>query len=629
MHSICLRILLCFGLTAARAQAQPQFYFASAPRPAATPQWNAALRELMPELRRSGSCALLAHTLQISGISYDRFAASDKAQKESWTNAARLMLQIRGDALAVAALHEAADALSSANPKRRAAVADELSYLHHIYGPYLTPEVSTKLGKAREIARARARQRKALDVSESLRRIASSLSINPEGALDSAVELEVRTSFPQIVDILTSKDGTVGGLVGPLPVPAWLGKKTPVGTPAGVDLKAMPLGPMGSDEKLTLLQYASQNRAINYARDRRIPGVVVKDRVALSFPKETTFLGKTYAPGRHEVDVSRVLNGPVHYMGSQHVKAVSGIELHFRGKLTPGAASREAWTFLDGLGVARPSQHVYSVAPLPLEALIADPELEAALIGDFYGRANLMAEMLSILHLGAGIRKYRNDKNPKITDFAPLSVQRLLGVTQYFFDVGRGLYQAIGDRFKMAWVGFRGADKFDQPGLYGLEFRSVNRYLSDAAIQRYRQYMDNVQRAMLRQRYGIAKEKMKRWLAARSNGGTAQAVARTWYAQPWPDLLESAPSQVKAELGWLFTYKLKRMSEDHIELKMLVHDWANTPLLFENAALQQRVVAAQCRALSRLRRHETENAVMRDFLYESGLYEALQESLTP
>jgi|CXWL01.1.fsa_nt_gi hypothetical protein len=435
---------------------------------------------------------------------------------------------------------------------------------------------------------------------------------------DSSVEIEVDT-YPQILKLLTTADGTVGGLLGDL--------APPEGSPAR-DVAWDSLSP---GVQLDLLKFVSAHKTTTFFDDRRITHMHVKKKAVLKFVKETTFLGKTYPPGRHLVDISRALRDIVEYRGADEVNTVTGVELHFRDDQSAGAVSNDARRLLEGIGVPITHQHVHIVAPLPIEALEREPDVQAAAMGDFYRRVNLLAEMTTIIDDGASVDM---NVSGKITYFGYAKPWTISGVTEYFENAALRRYWPIQDTFKIAWVGFRGSDKYDQPGLYGFEYRAIS---AGANETDYRDILDRIQQSMLRDDYGIAKDRIRQWLAGRT---ASNAVTDAWYNQDWSVLVRNAKPEAKEALGLtgifnriLWEVGIKKTfgwdQDSHTELKMLMHDWSKDPLTFQDEAFQRKIADQQLRALARYRKGESVNALISDFLLDSGLYAAVSRSIGP
>lgn len=460
---------------------------------------------------------------------------------------------------------------------------------------------------------------------EELRALAAAYPLaesRPLPRRDTTVELELY-SYPPIFNALTTPDGTVGSLLPGRPLPA--------GFPAfpvrgGFDARKprqIRWDRLDPRDQLTLFARVTELKETDFFADRRIPGFSVKKRLMLHFDRETVFMGKTYRPGGHLVDVSKAFEKTtVEYIGPFGVKPFAGVELHFRTDDSAGAVSNDAWTLLDGLGVPRNHQHVHVVAPLPVEALRRDPDFEAARLADFYRRTNILAEMASIIMEAAQLRKNEavDDQGNKVVIFGNLSMPALKGVARYLSDVGRGIDRPLKDAYKIAYVGFWGSDKYDEPGLYGFEYRAISRHFEPIQL---REFLDQIQRGMLTQDYGIAPETFRRWMAryARDGADAAETMGKTLHTRGWEELLASAAPEVRAVVP-----QGMKAPKDHA-IRMLVNNWSDDPLIFENEPLKRRIVAAQVAGLKKLKEGGNPTAVVADFLVDSGLYEAVSLSL--
>ena len=62
---------------------------------------------------------------------------------------------------------------------------------------------------------------------------------------------------------------------------------------------------------------------------------------------------------------------------------------------------------------------------------------------------------------------------------------------------------------------------------------------------------------------------------------------------------------------------------------MVLHDWSHDPLFFNQPDRIHQIRNEQIQALSALKEGISEQAVIREFLEKSGLYEAVLRSLAP
>ncbi len=432
---------------------------------------------------------------------------------------------------------------------------------------------------------------------------------------DSAVELELDT-VPEVMGLITTVNGKVSGLFGGKPVPKWFktwakGKYPKYKNAGDIPWEQVPL-----QEQSDLINTASDSRGKDFHEDRLIHGLTTRDTAILVFDEPTVFLGKTYPKGRHEIDISKFLAKKVEYRGPDDVKAIGGVELHFRGPEASGDLSRDARTLQWGLGLDPTGQHLHMVTRLPVKALKARPELEAAKLGDFVRRANLAAEMVDIVHDGGGIAPRQNED---AIYFGSFSAEDLHGVTNYFLDVAHGENPAISDQYKMGWVGMRGSDKYDQPGLWGLEYRAIHR---ESRMATHRPVLNGLQFTMAQPELGFSADRFEAWFNGASRENPAERVSSAWYNQSWYDLfLEPRTPEARKALQKIGGDEFQALAEHAGELKMLLFDWSKDPLFFDQPAKLKSIAKLQARGLVRLSRGEAPSSVMRDFLLDSGIYQ--------
>lgn len=452
--------------------------------------------------------------------------------------------------------------------------------------------------------------------------------------LDSAVEIEIDTNH--VIGTLTTPDGTVGGFLGARPMPKWLEK-------SAANPRKIPWDNLSAAKKLRLLQHGARLKETSFYEDRSIEGICVKSIVTLSFKKETDFLGKTYPPGAHDVNVSNIL-GKVEYRTPSEVLTVAGLELHFReggASASAGTVSQDAWTFLDGLGAPRTHQHVHIVAPMPFAALERDPMGQSLRMTDFIRRANATAEMISILWHGQSITVVSEGD----TDyFSFLKSDDLKNIFRYLWSVVYG--EPDESRPELAWINFRRLKKYDDPNLWGMENRWLN---ADAPSAIAREFLDTVQMAMLNDKYGVPEERLKRWFEwcvtnAYGNIFFDDALEKAWFHKAkWETVLRQIPAHVRKfweETGgaWAtlrarlqgvptFHEKLGLFRENDASLDLLFHDWSFDPLLFDNPKKLSLIANEQLRALNRILAGEDMRPAIQDFLKKTGLFTLFASSL--
>ena len=446
---------------------------------------------------------------------------------------------------------------------------------------------------------------------------------------DSSVELELDLNTSEgagkiVLDILTTENGLVGGLYNnkqkkiPSSFKTWA-KKNNLGDPRDIAWDRVP-----DEFKISLLRDISKDAS--FFEDRSIPGMRVKKSIYLNFSQSTRFLGEDYPPGRHKIDASKLLGGAVEYRNPFEVKQVSGVELHFRAKQSAGTTSNDAWKLLAGLGIARNHQHIHIVSKMPYAKLQEDPEVMPLVLADFVRRTNLAAEMLSIVEEGGRIG---DTLCQSLLSFGMLKPERLNKITKFFTDEARISNSGKLNRFLgLAWVTFVAPGKYDDPSLWGLEFRSI---IESSDPDAYKAILDAIQYKMENDEYGIDPTDMRRWSSARyANEIPITAISNEHYNRPWRKLFSGADKKVKKAAGLWFRYKVRldAWSSNAYEYKMLIHNWSHDPLwLNAPDSVTQKIIEQQVIALKRLRKGERRKIVMKDFLLNSGLYEKMMESV--
>ncbi len=423
--------------------------------------------------------------------------------------------------------------------------------------------------------------------------------------------------------LITTPNGKVGGFLQTgEALPLWLKTWINANHPSITDPLEFPWNNLQVAQQLQLIEEISRLRNQNFFKDRTIAGLVTQPVHRLEFAAPTRFLGTDYPAGSHLIDLTSVLSRKVEYVSPSSIQNFRGIELHFRANESAGNLSNDAWKFQEGLRISKTHQHVHVVAPLPVEFLAKDPVMAPVVIGDFFKRANLAAEMLDVVHQGYRIE---SSKNAKVTFFDFLQPKQLKGVTHYFQQVAEGKSPPIGDQFKMGWVGMRGHDKYDLPNLWGLEFRSVH---SNSNKNLVKEFLNGVQYAMDQKQFGVTPSQIRSWQKAFPAGDLPTQLSQSLYHQEWDALLLQLSPTLSAKRNLIETIQTAPRFKYHEEVKMLAFDWSKDPFFFNKPALVKKIEYEQARAIQRLQQsHVDPSDVMGDFLLNSGLYESVLRSV--
>lgn len=462
-----------------------------------------------------------------------------------------------------------------------------------------------------------------IKLSDSMRRLES-----PE--LDTSVELEMSMS-PAVLKILRPTESNsiqdyLKGLGRPAPhfLLNWLSAyndwRHDIGEPK-INLSDLFFSALPDDLMQKLLDFGSGRDAETFKRDRRIPGIRTNTTVQLRFNAPTKLFGHDYEAGEHTVDLKDTLQSHVEFADPKTASRVSEIELHVRHHASAGTVFRDSWTLLDGLGIPRVGLHVHIPAILPEQKLYAQTQLQAARMVEFYGRINLIAEMIHIV-----MHRYPiwNGKHfgPALGKKLAHLTQKLLGHNSYA-SYNREFYR--GTYYKIAFVGFRGLGTYTHDDLYGFEYRSIIPSDDPNVIAAV---LDAIQWSLHKDNYGILPEQIQNW--RKVQGFTREfssRVAETYYNHDWETVFANAPIEIQPRLSFGNRLLLKFISYRNIEIKMLLHNWSNHPLFFEDRQKQGRILIAQRYALEKVLAMQGLQTAVREFLIDSGLYEWIPGSL--
>ena len=438
-----------------------------------------------------------------------------------------------------------------------------------------------------------------------------------------AVEIETRMS-DRILDAMTTRDGTLGPLLeeGGKKPPRFLRRMA-----RGGDVRDIQWDALSRRQKLQLLR--SQSRGRSFFDGRSIPGMRFRRAINKPIGSAVALGGRIARVGEPTASVDGVLMDKVEYMGPKNVNKVSGIELHVR---QPGRASRnarDAFTVVDLVGSPATQGHEHIPYRIPRAVMKGDRLARESLV-DFYRRANMVGELLSVLE---GYRLSPVRDGP-VTYFDFLQADSLGALDQHLDSIARGRGGELGESsLKMGAVGFRTGELYGDPAMFGFEVR----VLSKRRAQRGDRFVDALQKGVLTGRYGLARSRIEAWQRRALDPAVlghpptiadeSRALARLHYNRPIEAALADAPNDLRDALTPRVEKRLRREAETSYGLKMLVHDWSADPALAGNRRAIDRVRQAQRKALSALERGAADAVVVGNFVKESNLYQVFAESI--
>lgn len=457
-----------------------------------------------------------------------------------------------------------------------------------------------------------------------------------------ATELEMPINNA-VLNILTTTDGTVGGLFKNtnMPLPdfylKWAQKNFPLENPKSISWDLLDID---FNFKIALMKHAFSSLSANsFFRDRSIPNMTFKPYINLKFNEETYFLGSFYPPGEHSIATHEIFNR-LEFLEPHSYTEASGTEIHLRSaNISAGDLLVSSWILQKAIGDQERPMHEHIVAPIPKDSLTYKNLETSLIITEYYRLFNLLAEFITVgQHEGIYVSKTADwkinrtgffrfkIKNNGWTNFGPIQHNYLPILLNYFLSQ---MNFKLGTYLKMGWVGFRGHDYYDQPGLFGFEWRSISE--KDNPILD-KKIADNVQFAMEKQRFNIDGQKMINWLNFKeydlSDLSDINKLGKSWwYNIPFTDIKEKMPPYIKEVLGgpiisFLKISYLRFNASGNKAVKMLLYDWASDPLFFDDPSAKSILISAQQKALrDYFNKGMHLKEVIKNFVWTSGLLE--------
>jgi|GEM_PF-1853346 len=371
-------------------------------------------------------------------------------------------------------------------------------------------------------------------------------------------------------------------------------------------------------QKQDLIREANAVRGQAFFTSRRIKGLSIVKNFEVELPRAFQLNGVVYGPGRVKLPLAELFSDKIEFMGPTDPADFGGVELHVRQSRQAGDVSIDAVRLARILKLPSTDQHVHMIATLDMQQMRTEPNLAVAKNSFLFRDANLFSEMVDIVENYVELKKVATSE---AVYFDSLNAERMLGVASYFADVAAGRSPKIASKFKMGWVGFRGLDFYQGDGLFGLEWRAIAP--DSAPSTTYRVILNNAHRIMASGGYTTPKEILANWL---SEGGSGQPLPKriqdTWYNQDATYFATHANAFAKKyeqeHPGFLASFDQKVLKQGN-QIKMLLFDWSNDPLVKSDPALLKRINLAQQNIFA-YGDPTTFSLLIPAFLYNTGLY---------
>jgi hypothetical protein len=297
------------------------------------------------------------------------------------------------------------------------------------------------------------------------------------------------------------------------------------------------------------------------------------------------------------------------------------IEIHLRGEERASELALKVRKVAKRKGAENGvSLHAHIPFKIRVKQLQARPMVESAKHADYYRRTELFSQFTTIMNIS-------DDLKPVLTgnaiNFEKMSGPRKLRqIWSSFYEKGINPDGKL-EMFEKNYVGLRGEGIYDQPDLWGIEVRSLNKKLDD---KQTRALLDGFESSGLREDFGLKPKQIEEWLG---DIPSPYSQIRNFSEKLYPEYRFSehytnhlTPAELKV---WK---KLKFKSGEADERwKFIMHDWSEDVLFYNNPAALEAIRVARIRAMRRQLKDEKPIEIARAFLVESGIYRAFGESL--
>lgn len=470
---------------------------------------------------------------------------------------------------------------------------------------------------------------------------------------DSSVEIEISGT---ILDrLFTTSDGTIGPVIHPLTsaaIPPALLRQLQESFP-GEELKSIPWDVLSLKEKADLVMSAAKARKQNFFSDRTVHGLKYRDQFELVFKEPSEFMGKMYAAGRHRFNSQDIFaNTKIEFSGPKGMEGELGLEIHLRRADGADKNLISSTRLQKSLVGFASSVHQHVVAPIPLEALAANPEVVAYQIMDLYRRVSLHAQLLRVtrghaieeLKASAGGHEYVNMPLLEKSDLKLLhnyflklgsylknealkaEKQRIKNegtwrekielYAKAFFNSNERVKKFLNNPLetslaeKSGLIGMRAGKVYDgDVPLWGMEFRDLapsheQKHLGD--------FLKAIQTRMLIGDYGLKDSTVMTVINDKAGG---DLFDRIYY-----------PSVRNSKI-------LKNVTGEYLDsqrneaLGMLLHNWEKDPMFIENPQFLPKLADARKIALESIKHGGHPTEALTRFAKRSGLHYLVWQSL--
>lgn len=473
----------------------------------------------------------------------------------------------------------------------------------------------------------------------------------------SAAEVEIGNT-PIVMELFTTTDGSIAPVLSSKGIEALhpeVRESLEQAFP-GENITGLSWDLLNHKEKTMVIEYSAKMNGHEFFKNRTIPGLKYIDTVTLTFTEPTTFLGRPWSKGKHQVSTKDIFaNTAIEFMGPNRMTENLGFELHVRSSNPAEQNYQTARSLQKALTGQHIAMHLHIVAPVTKTPSIRLKLEEVLQRVEFHRRVSLLFEM-KMISRGVGMKRVpvqdaegRETNASNFFDFSPAEaidggVKFFRGFnweqTSTFMErmririTGQELPQTDRLYSKSGTVGVRGSqayDSKDQP-LWGIEIRYLSPFTDGKQDAKD---IAAVQRRMIDETFTMTEAEAADYIGNfQKKHNSLDVVDHLWYVDAVGTKMDRAAlstlvkrfPELKNKTTAEMTVILKKF-EDNSFLYMLTHDWSKDPMFYNQTTKLAQMVDAQNVALHWI---VTTNAnptdVMKTFIKKSGLEYTIRSS---
>lgn len=467
---------------------------------------------------------------------------------------------------------------------------------------------------------------------------------------DSAVEIEISGT---IVDrMFTTSDGTLRPImegVGEIAIPPDILQQLKNTFP-GEPVETLSWDLLTQSEKERVILYSTQQRGQNFFKDRNVHGLVYRRQIELVFKEPSEFMGRQYPAGKYTFNSQDLFaNTKIEFSGPKGMIDTLGFEIHLRRADGADKNLTSSTRLQKSLVGYASNVHQHVVAPIPLDALAANPEVVSFQMMDLYRRVSLHAQLLRVTR-GHSVEELKATAGDYSYINMPLLEKSDLKLLHdYLYDLGRYLQlqkrQAAEDKIraegtwkqklklwattffrsrkdalkylnnpfekniaeKSGLVGMRAGNVYDgNTLLWGMELRDL---APSHDQQHLGAFLRAVQTRMLVGDYGLKESTVQAVMSDKQSN----MYDRIYYPT-MKNLMEDPTGG-----------KMKGSTNE--ALGMLLHSWEKDPIFIEHPEFLPKLAEARKIALASIKRGDSPTEALQRFANRSGLNYLVWQSL--